>query len=336
MAESDDTKRTPTSMGFLEHLEELRWRLLKAVLTVVVFSIAAFYFSDRIITFIKLPLGDVQLYNIQVTGSFYAYLKVSLITGVLASLPIVFYQMWSFVSPGLYKKEKILILPLVLTSTALFLIGAGFCFVVVLPLSFKFLIGFSGELIVNTITIGSYISFVGLLLIAFGTAFQLPVVAYVLGKIGLVTPRGLSKGRRYALITILISARPDNDSNQRLYYHATRCFHAGSSGRPAVFSVRNLNRGRQTHRQKIVAVMTTVPRAHFLLPFGNSRHLPVLKKRPHLTKGVAPLSGLVKRGHCVKILGHADISTTAIYTHLVTDYMVRSYDQYSPANSLRT
>jgi len=96
MAESDDTKRAPTSMGFLEHLEELRWRLLKAVLTVVVFSIAAFYFSDRIITFIKLPLGDVQLYNIQVTGSFYAYLKVSLITGVLASLPIVFYQMWSF------------------------------------------------------------------------------------------------------------------------------------------------------------------------------------------------------------------------------------------------
>jgi sec-independent protein translocase protein TatC len=206
MAESDDTKRAPTSMGFLEHLEELRWRLLKSVLTVVVFSIAAFYFSDRIITFIKLPLGDVQLYNIQVTGSFYAYLKVSLITGVLASLPIVFYQMWSFISPGLYKKEKILILPLVLTSTALFLIGAGFCFVVVLPLSFKFLIGFSGELIVNTITIGSYISFVGLLLIAFGTAFQLPVVAYVLGKIGLVTPRGLSKGRRYALITILISA----------------------------------------------------------------------------------------------------------------------------------
>ena len=206
MAESDDTKRAPTSMGFLEHLEELRWRLLKSVLTVVVFSIAAFYFSDRIITFIKLPLGDVQLYNIQVTGSFYAYLKVSLITGVLASLPIVFYQMWSFISPGLYKKEKILILPLVLTSTALFLIGSAFCFVVVLPLSFKFLIGFSGELIVNTITIGSYISFVGLLLIAFGTAFQLPVVAYVLGKIGLVTPKGLSKGRRYALITILISA----------------------------------------------------------------------------------------------------------------------------------
>ena len=193
-------------MGFLGHLEELRWRLLKSVLTVVVLSIAAFYFSDRIITFIKIPLGDVQLYNIQVTGSFYAYLKVSLITGILASLPIVFYQMWSFISPGLYKKEKILILPLVLMSTFLFLVGSAFCFVVVLPLSFKFLIGFSGELIVNNITIGSYISFVGLLLIAFGAAFQLPILAYVLGKIGLVTPKGLSKGRRYALITILISA----------------------------------------------------------------------------------------------------------------------------------
>ena len=206
MAEAEETKRGPGNMGFLEHLEELRWRLLKSVLAVVVLSIAAFYFSDKIITFIKLPLGDVQLYNIQVTGSFYAYLKVSLITGILAALPLVFYQMWSFISPGLYKKEKVLILPLVMVSTVLFLIGAAFCFVVVLPLSFKFLIGFSGELIVNNITIGSYISFVGLLLIAFGAAFQLPVLAYVLGKIGLVTPRALSKGRRYALITILISA----------------------------------------------------------------------------------------------------------------------------------
>ena len=112
--------------------------------------------------------------------------------------------MWSFIYPGLYKREKIFIIPLVFFSTLLFLIGASFCYVVVLPLSFAFLIGFSGDVIINTITIGSYISFVGLLLIAFGFGFQMPIVAYVLGKMGVLSHEFLSKGRRYALIVILI------------------------------------------------------------------------------------------------------------------------------------
>lgn len=194
-----------SSMGFLDHLEELRRRLIKSVLSVVLFSFIAFYFSDYIMEFIKIPLQNkVELYNIAVTGSFYAYLKVSLICGFLASLPFNFYQMWSFISPGLYEREKILIIPLVFFSTFLFLLGASFCYIVVLPLSFAFLIGFSGDVIINTITIGSYISFVGLLLIAFGFGFQMPIAAYVLGKMGFITSKLLAKGRRYALITILI------------------------------------------------------------------------------------------------------------------------------------
>lgn len=192
------------SMPFLEHLEELRWRLLKSVITIMVMAFAAFYFSDVLIRFLKIPLGDVQLYNIKVAGTFYAYLKVSLIAGLVASLPIVFYQMWSFISPGLYKQEKSAVIPFVMISFCLFIMGAGFCFVVVLPLSFKFLIGFSGELIVNTITIGSYINFVGMLLMAFGFGFQLPIINYVLGKMGIITAEFLAKGRRYAVVLILI------------------------------------------------------------------------------------------------------------------------------------
>ena len=190
-------------MGFLGHLEELRWRIFKSIMAVVVAAMVAFYFSEEIVRFIKIPLGDVKLYNIQVTGAFYAFLKVSFFAGILGALPIVFYQVWSFLSPGLYPSEKQAVLPTVAISTVLFLIGAAFCFVVVLPISFKFLIGFSGELIENTITITSYISFVGLLLMAFGCGFQMPIVAHFLGRIGIVTSKGLSKGRRFAIVTIL-------------------------------------------------------------------------------------------------------------------------------------
>ncbi len=192
------------SMPFLHHLEELRWRLIKSVLSVVIFSIVSYFFAEYLIIFIKKPLGDVQLYNISVTGSFYAYLKVSLIAGILGALPITFYQLWAFISPGLYKKERMMIIPLVLISTILFLIGATFCFIIVLPISFNFLIGFAGELIQNTITIGSYISFVGLLLMAFGFGFKMPLLSYFLAKMGIITSDFLARGRRYSIVVILI------------------------------------------------------------------------------------------------------------------------------------
>ncbi|MFH1687323.1 MAG: twin-arginine translocase subunit TatC [bacterium] len=203
---SDETEESGSGMPFLDHLEELRWRLLKSVLSVVVMAGAAFYFRNQLFEFLTAPLGDIQLHFTEVTGSFYAYLKVSLLAGVLAALPIVFYQMWMFLSPGLYRHERSVILPLVFISTLLFLLGAGFCYYLTLPLALDFLIGFSGDLLNPIITVGSYISFAGLLLVAFGAGFELPVVAYFLGKLGLVTPAMLSKGRRYAVVIILIAA----------------------------------------------------------------------------------------------------------------------------------
>lgn len=191
-------------MPFLHHLEELRWRLFKSLIAIVVMAMVAFYFAGELIAFVKMPFGDTPLYNIQVTGTFYAYLKVALFAGVIAALPIIFYQLWSFISPGLYKREKAVILPMVAISTILFLIGAGFCFMVVLPIAFKFLMGFAAEIVQNTITIGSYIDFVGLLMLAFGFGFQMPIIAYFLGKLGLITPSFLSKGRRYAAPALLI------------------------------------------------------------------------------------------------------------------------------------
>lgn len=192
------------SMPFLQHLEELRWRLFKSIIAIIIMALTAFFFAEDLIKLVKIPYGDYPLYNIQVTGTFYAYLKVALFAGVIAALPIVFYQLWSFISPGLYKREKAVILPMVGVSTVLFLIGAGFCFMIVLPIAFQFLMGFAAGTIQNTITINSYIDFVGLLMLAFGFGFQMPVVAYFLGKIGLITPRFLSNGRRYAIPILLI------------------------------------------------------------------------------------------------------------------------------------
>ncbi len=193
-------------MPFLNHLEELRWRLLKSFLAIVVTAIAAFYYSEQIMQFIIAPLGDRKLYFTEVTGSFYAFLKLSILTGILAASPVVFYQIWAFVSPGLYSKEKLQILPLVFVSTLLFLVGAGFCYYTVLPYSLKFLIGFSGDLLSPLITVGSYISFAGMLMLAFGICFQLPLAAYFLGRIGIISSMMLRKGRRYAVILILIFA----------------------------------------------------------------------------------------------------------------------------------
>jgi sec-independent protein translocase protein TatC len=196
----------PGSMPFLDHLEELRRRLLKSIAAVVVMTLAAFYFSDELMRFLITPLGNIKLHVTEVTGSFYAYLKVSLVAGIAAASPIVFYQLWSFVAPGLYRHEKARVLPLVLASTVLFLIGASFCYLVVLPFSLKFLIGFSGDLLSPIITVGSYLTFSGMLMLSFGLGFEMPVVAYFLGRIGLISSRFLAKGRRYAIVLILIVA----------------------------------------------------------------------------------------------------------------------------------
>ncbi len=193
-------------MPFLEHLEELRRRLLKAGLAIVLFAIAAFVFAEPVISFLIRPLGDTPLHVTEVTGAFYAYLKISLIVGITAALPIVVYQAWAFIAPGLYPSERRLTLPIVLASTLLFALGAAFCYVVVLPLSLRFLIDFGGGLFSPIITVSSYISFSGFLLLAFGLSFQLPILAFFLGKLGIVDSRMLGKGRRYAVVLILVLA----------------------------------------------------------------------------------------------------------------------------------
>jgi sec-independent protein translocase protein TatC len=194
------------AMPFLDHLEELRKRLLKSLLAVIIATGIALYFAKDIMHWFIAPLGAVKLNVTEVMGSFMAYFKLGLVVGIIASIPIIFYQLWAFVAPGLYPREKRMVWPFVTSATVLFLAGAAFCYIWVLPWSLQFLIGLSGDLFTPIITINSYITFAGLMILAFGLCFEMPVLAYALGKIGLLSSSFLARGRKIAIVVILIVA----------------------------------------------------------------------------------------------------------------------------------
>ncbi|MGB7061884.1 MAG: twin-arginine translocase subunit TatC [Candidatus Zixiibacteriota bacterium] len=191
-------------IGFLDHLEELRGRIIKSLISIILFSIVAYVFSERLLEFITGPIPEV--YFMAPTEAFSTRIKISLIAGIIISVPVIFYHVWRFIAPGLFKKEIKMLIPFVLASTVFFLIGAAFCFFMVLPLSMKFLLGFGTEKLKPMIQIKDYISFVSYLILAFGAVFELPVISYFLGKIGIITADTLRKGRRYAVTAILILA----------------------------------------------------------------------------------------------------------------------------------
>jgi sec-independent protein translocase protein TatC len=195
-----------SNMPFLDHIEELRWRLIKSFLAIMVCAVVGYIFADRLFNLIIYPLGDIELHYTEITGSFYAYLKIALYVGIIGAIPIIFYQLWRFISPGLYSKEKRMIIPMVLFSTLLFLTGASFCFFIVLPFTIKFLVGYGSDILTPVITISSYISFAGMLLLAFGFAFELPVAGYFLGRMGIVSSKTLTKGRPFAVVIFLVFA----------------------------------------------------------------------------------------------------------------------------------
>ncbi len=191
-------------LGFLDHLEELRGRIIKSLICIILFSIGAYIFSEKLIELVTRPIPEV--YFMAPTEAFSTRIKISLIAGIIISVPVIFYHIWKFIVPGLFEREVKLIIPAVLASTIFFLIGAGFCFLFVVPLSIKFLMGFGTEKLKPMIKIKDYISFVSYMILAFGSVFELPVISYFLGKIGIITPRTLIKGRRYAITAILVLA----------------------------------------------------------------------------------------------------------------------------------
>jgi sec-independent protein translocase protein TatC len=196
---------------FLSHLEELRKRLVAISIGIGVGFVVCYIFSDQLFKLLVLPLrsalpkGDTLIFT-NLPEMFITYLKVSLIAGVLLASPFIFYQLWLFIAPGLYRHEKRYILPFVIFSTILFVGGALFGYFVVFPFGFKFFIGFSNEYVKALPSVKQYFSFSIKLLFAFGLVFELPLVVFFLAKMGLITPEFLKKQRKYAILIIFIVA----------------------------------------------------------------------------------------------------------------------------------
>ena len=192
------------AMPFLDHLEELRSRLIVSLAAVLVLSVVGYLLSDPVIAFVTRPVGKV--YFMGVAEAFAVKIKVALFFGLFAGSPVVFFQAWRFVAPGLTAKEVRWVLPVALALTVFFVAGAAFCFYLVLPVGVEFLMGFATDSLAPMISVSRYISFVGWMTIAFGLVFELPVVIFLLGRMGVVSAQDLRRHRRFAIVAILVVA----------------------------------------------------------------------------------------------------------------------------------
>jgi sec-independent protein translocase protein TatC len=195
------------------HIAELRSRLIKIVITFFVLFIIAFLFWRDIFTFLAKPATDVlhtsdksEMIFTNLVEPFVTAVKVSLYTALFASLPVILYQSWKFITPGLYENEKKLLLPFVVFGTVMFYIGAAFAYFVVFPVGFKVLINFGGDNFTAMLKISEYVSVSLKIMIGFGIAFELPVLSYFLAKLGLITDKTLKDFFRYAVVIIFIVA----------------------------------------------------------------------------------------------------------------------------------
>ncbi|QPF75231.1 twin-arginine translocase subunit TatC [Roseateles sp. DAIF2] len=208
-----DDELAGTEQPFVSHLIELRDRLIRAVIAIAVcFGVLALYPGPSALydmlaapLVAHLPQGSTMIAT-NVISPFLVPLKITLLAGFFLALPVVLYQVWSFVAPGLYSHEKKLVLPLVISSTLLFFIGVAFCYFFVFGQVFKFIQGFAPKSVVAAPDIEAYLGFVINMFIAFGAAFEVPVVVVVLARMGLVTVEKLREFRGYFIVLAFVIA----------------------------------------------------------------------------------------------------------------------------------
>jgi sec-independent protein translocase protein TatC len=194
---------------FLSHLEELRKRLIVSAIGVGCAFFVAYFFKEDLFKLLIIPLKDVmpqgdRLIFTNLPEMFITYLKVSLIAGILVSTPLIFYELWMFIAPGLYQHEQRFVIPFVICSSFLFTAGALFGYFIVFPFGFKFLMGYTNEYVKALPSVREYFSFSTKLLFAFGLVFEMPVVVFFLAKMGLVTPQAMRRKRKYAILMAFV------------------------------------------------------------------------------------------------------------------------------------
>lgn len=195
--------------SLIAHLIELRSRLLKAVASVFVVFLCLVYFSQDLYHWLATPLLDAlpdnaQMIATDVASSFFAPFKLTIVLSFFIAIPVVLYQVWGFVAPGLYKNEKRLVAPLLLSSTLLFYAGMAFAYYIVFPLMFAFFTSVVPEGVVNNTDITSYLDFVLKLFFAFGLSFEIPVAIVLMCWTGMTTPTALRAKRSYVIVGVFV------------------------------------------------------------------------------------------------------------------------------------
>ncbi|MFC4728698.1 twin-arginine translocase subunit TatC [Coralloluteibacterium thermophilus] len=197
--------------SLLSHLVELRTRLLKAVAAVVLVLIALLPFAQQLYTWLsdplvaRLPAGS-QLVAIEVASPFFAPIKLAFFVAVILAMPVVLYQLWAFVAPGLYRHEKRLAMPLLVSATLLFYAGCAFAYYLVLPVVFGFLTSVTPENVAMMTDISRYLDFVMMLFLAFGASFEVPVAVVILAALGVVDIAQLKQARGYVVVGAFVVA----------------------------------------------------------------------------------------------------------------------------------
>jgi len=202
-----DEKKLPLT----SHLQELRKRLILSFISIGVGFFICYYFSDTLFNILAAPLMKMMpkggsLIFISVAEAFFTYMKVAFIAGIILTSPFILYQIWAFVAPGLYQKEKKYVVPFVLGGSFFFALGVLFGYFVAIPVGFKFLLGYATDFIKPMPSMKEYLSFSIKFLLAFGLVFEFPVVLVLLARIGVIDAKTLARKRKYAILLIFIFA----------------------------------------------------------------------------------------------------------------------------------
>ena len=210
-ASQADASKAPGSMSLMEHLNELRSRLIRILLVLLAGFFACWGFAETLFAEISAPLTAAlppgsKLVFTALPEAFFVYIKVGFTASLFLTSPYIFYQIWAFVAPGLYEEERRFIVPPAACSAFFFLAGAVFCYHFVFPAGFVFFLSYTTEHIVPMLSLDEYLSLALKLLIAFGLVFEMPLFAFFLARMGIITAQRLRAWRRYAVLAIFIAA----------------------------------------------------------------------------------------------------------------------------------
>jgi sec-independent protein translocase protein TatC len=200
---------TDEKQPFFSHLKELRDRLLVCIVAIAIAFIFTYYFKERLFDFLMQPFIRVMPAQSSfiftgITEAFLTYFKISVVAALFIAAPVLLYEFWMFVAPGLYEKEKRYVYPFIFSGSLFFLLGALFCYFAVMPNMYRFFVGYAREFVIPMPDLKNYMGLTLKLLIIFGLIFELPLVAFYLSKAGIINAKMLAKKRRYAILAVFI------------------------------------------------------------------------------------------------------------------------------------